>query len=305
MQPPLPPPSPPRPRRLSIATSSSSAAAPPARPSPRCWPSRAATSSLHREGAPPALSHRRIAAAGQRRPVRPPRRARAGRGDRHAEVRRRVRLARPRASPVHRVRRGLGQVDAVRLAGAALRARRDAVPQRRRARARAPSKAQRVREVAFDADGATVAGRARRRRAAQPGAPASSSTPPGRDTLLANQLALQGEEPAPQQLGALRPLHRRRAAARQARRQHHDLLVRARLVLVHPARRRHDQHRRGLLAVLPEVAQQAAARVLRATRSRCAPSSPSGSPAPSSSTTASTRPATTRTAARRAAASAT
>ena len=173
----FPPPSPPRPTRLAVATSSSSAAAPPARPSPRCWPSSGRDVVVHREGAPPALSHRRVAAAGQRRPVRPARPARAGRGDRHAEVRRRVRLARPRASPVHRVRRGLGQVDAVRLAGAALASSTRssfATPPPKGART---FEGERVREVAFDGDGATVAGRARRRRPAQLARRASSSTP--------------------------------------------------------------------------------------------------------------------------------
>ena len=49
----------------------------------------------------------------------------------------------------------------------------------------------------------------------------------------------------------------------QARRQHQHLLVRPRLVLVHSAGRRQHQRRRGVLALLPEVARQAAARVLR------------------------------------------
>ena len=85
----------------------------------------------------------------------------------------------------------------------------------------------------------------------------------GRDTLLANQFRCKQKNPQAQQLGALRPLPRRPAPRGPARGQHHDLLVRPRLVLADPAGRRRHQHRRGLLAVLPEVARQAAARVLR------------------------------------------
>jgi 2-polyprenyl-6-methoxyphenol hydroxylase-like FAD-dependent oxidoreductase len=108
---------------------------------------------------------------------------------------------------------------------------------------------QRAREVVFDADGATVdveqEDGTRRSWRAKFLIDAS-----GRDTLLANQFR------------PLRPLHGRRTPARQARRQHHHLLVRAWLVLVHSPVRRHDEHRRGLLAALPEVAHQALARFL-------------------------------------------
>ena len=85
----------------------------------------------------------------------------------------------------------------------------------------------------------------------------------GRDTLLATKLGCKQKNAAHGSCRDLRPLPQRAAARGQARRQHQHLLVRARLVLVHPAGRRHDQRRRGVLAVLPEVARQAAARVLR------------------------------------------
>ena len=249
-------------RGFPIATSSSSAAAPPARPSPRCSPSRPRRRA-GREGAPPALSHRRVAAAGQRRAVRQARRARAGRGDRHAQMGRRVRLARARASPVRRVRRRLGQVDAVRLAGAALGARRAALsPRRREGRAHA-SKASACARSRSTPTARTVAGRARsdgdaaqlaralrrrRLRAATPCSPTSSRCK--EKNPRHNSSALYGHFTGAERLpGKL-----------EGNITH--LLVRARLVLVHPARRRHDQRRRGLLAVLPEVAQQAAAGVL-------------------------------------------
>ena len=120
----------------------------------------------------------------------------------------------------------------------------------------------RVREVDFDADGATVQaelddGARRRWRAAL------RRRRLGPRHLPRQQAALQGEEPQAQQLGAVRPLHRRAPPAGQDGRQHQHHVVPARLVLVHSAGRRHDQRRRGVLALLPEVAQQAAAAVLR------------------------------------------
>ena len=96
-----------------------------------------------REGTPPALPHRRIAAAGQRRAVRKAGRARGGREDRHAEVRHRVRAAGPRLLQLRRLLRRLGPDQGLGLAGAPLGARRAAVPQRRQGRARWPSKARR------------------------------------------------------------------------------------------------------------------------------------------------------------------
>ena len=119
----------------------------------------------------------------------------------------------------------------------------------------------RIRKVEFDAEGGDGRGRARRRREADLAQP----LPRRRDRprhVAGEPVPQQGEEPQAQQLGALRPLSRRQASRGPARRQHHDLLVRPRLVLADSARRRRDQHRRGLLAVLPEVADQAAARVL-------------------------------------------
>ncbi len=54
------------------------------------------------------------------------------------------------------------------------------------------------------------------------------------------------------------PLPQRPQAGRSARGQHQHLLVRAWLVLVHPAGRRHDQRRRRVLGLLPQGARQAA-----------------------------------------------
>ena len=98
---------------------------------------------------------------------------------------------------------------ALRLAGAALGVRRDPVPQRRRARARRRSKAAGCARSRFDADGATRAGRARRRRAGARWRARFVVDASGRDTLLANQFGCKREEPEAQQRGAVRPLHRR------------------------------------------------------------------------------------------------
>ena len=65
----------------------------------------------------------------------------AGARHRHAEMGRRIRLPMGRPQPRLPLRRGLGQVDAVRLPGAALGVRRDPDPQRRAKRARRSSKA--------------------------------------------------------------------------------------------------------------------------------------------------------------------
>ena len=100
----------------------------------------------------------------------------------------------------------------------------------------------------------------------------------GRDTLLANQLAIKRSNQGHNSSALYGHFRGAKRAAGQARRQHHHLLVRARLVLVHPAGRRHHQRRRGVLAVLPEGAQQAAAANTSSTRSRCARRSPRGWP---------------------------
>ena len=248
----------------SPATCWSSAAAPPARRSPRCWPSQGRDVVAAREGAPPALPHRRIAAAGQRRAVRAARRARP-RSSAIGMQKWGVEFVSPDhdAQELRRVRRGLGQVDAVRLAGAPLRVRRDPVPPRRaerRAHVRGLPRARRSRSTPtarpsqVEAEG---------RRAAAAGARASSSTPRAATRCSPTSSSCKQKNPRHNSAALYGHFRGVERAARQARRQHHHLLVRARLVLVHPARRRHDQHRRGLLAVLPEVAQQAAARVLR------------------------------------------
>ena len=280
---------------LSIATSSSSAAGRPARPSPRCSPKRGRDVVVVEKAPPPALSHRRVAAAGQRRPVRPPRRARARsrrsacRSTASSSSRPTTSIASSSSSP----RPGTSRCPTPgRCAAPSSTSCCSATPPAKGART---FEGQRVREVAFDADGATRRRSSSTTARGAAGARASSSTRPAATPCSRTSCAARRRTQAPQQLGALRPLHRRRAAARQARRQHHDLLVRARLVLVHPARRRHDQHRRGLLAVLPEVARASRCPSSSATRSRCARRWPSGSPSAELVDERSTRPATTRT----------
>ena len=214
-----------------------------------------------REGAPPALSHRRVAAAGERRPCSTASACATG-SRRSACPSTASSSSRPTTSTASSSSSPRPGTSRCRTPGRCAARELDETPlsQRRRqgrAHVRGPSRPRgRVRRRRRDRPG-----RARRRRAPHL-ARALRRRRLGPRHAARQPAALQGKEPAPQQLGAVRPLHRRRAAAGQARRQHHDLLVRARLVLVHPARRRHDQHRRGLLALLPEVAQQAAAGVL-------------------------------------------
>ena len=85
----------------------------------------------------------------------------------------------------------------------------------------------------------------------------------GRDTLLAAKMGLKRKNDAHGSAAIFGHFHQRAAARGPARRQHQHLLVRPRLVLVHSAGRRQHQRRCGVLAVLPEVARQAAARILR------------------------------------------
>ena len=87
----------------------------------------------------------------------------------------------------------------------------------------------------------------------------SSSMRPAATPCSPTSSKHQAPQPEAQQRGDLRPFLGRAAPARQGRRQHQSVLVRARLVLVHPARRRHDERRRGVLAVLHEVAQDRSA----------------------------------------------
>ena len=152
----LPLPSRPRPTRLSVATSSSSAAGPPARPSPRCSPSTGRDVVAAREGAPPALSHRRVAAAGQRR--------RCSTGSACASRSRRS-ACRSTASSSSRPSTSIASSSSSARPGtsrcrtpgrcAARSSTRScfATPARKGART---FEGCRVREVAFDADGATV-----------------------------------------------------------------------------------------------------------------------------------------------------
>ena len=97
-------------------------------------------------------------------------------------------------APVHRVRRGLGQVDALRLAGAPLASSTSCCSATPRARARAPSKAAACARSSSTPTGATVAGRARgrRRRSWRARYLVDAS---GRDTLLANQFRCKEKNP--------------------------------------------------------------------------------------------------------------
>ena len=148
-----------------------------------------------REGRPPALSHRRVAAAGQRRAVRRARRARRRSRHRHGQVRRRVRLAGPR---------GISQFIEF---GEAWDKSMPYAWQVRRSRARRDALSQRRRQGRAHLRGLPRARGALRRRRRRP--PRSSSTTArgvtwrarfvvdasGRDTLLANQLRCKEKNP--------------------------------------------------------------------------------------------------------------
>jgi transposase-like protein len=160
-----------------------------------------------------------------------------------------------------------------------------------------------VREVSFDADGASaqIEPEQGERRTCRARYLIDAS---GRDTLLANQLRCKQKSPRHNSSALYGHFTGRRATAGQAAKATSHPLVPARLVLVHPASGRHDEHRRRLLALLPEVAQQARCRISSATRSPCARSWRAGCKMPGWWTNASTPPATTRTRAPAAAASA-
>ncbi len=208
-----------------------------------------------REVPAPALSHRRIAAAGQRALVRGPGPARTDRGHRHAQVRRRIRVAAARPAQLRRIQPGLGRPVADGLASPPFGFRRGAVPPRpgsgctgggrlpgalRGLRCRRGHRARRNGRGAGPFVACALCGGRQR-----PRHPAGATA------------GHQAAQPPAQQRCHVRPLPGRAAAAgRQAAGQHQHLLVRARLVLVHPVGR--WQHQRGgdLLAALPEVAPQ-------------------------------------------------
>ena len=117
------------------------------------------------------------------------------------------------------------------------------------------SKAAASRQVEFPPEGGVVAtgqdgdGRARRFARKIPGGrvrPRHAACRPPRH---------QATQSPPRQRRGVRTFHRRAAAAWQGCGQYQHLLVRARLVLVHSARRRHHQRRRRLPAGVHEVAQ--------------------------------------------------
>ena len=182
--------------------------------------------------------------------------------DRHAQVRRRVRLALARQAGHVRFRRRLDKSLSVRLPGAPLGVRPDPVPQRRSARARGASKECRVTDVEFD-DGRRASSRARHR--GRPRA-AMAAALPGRRVgprhLLANQFGIKRRNTKHNSAAIFGHFSGAKRTAGQGRRQHQHLLVRSRLVLVHPAGRRRHERGRGVLAVLHEVAQDRSDAVL-------------------------------------------
>ncbi len=256
-----------------------------------------------RKAASPALSHRRVAAAGERATVRSARRARPGRvlsawrsgASSSSRPNMTTRASSNSATP------GTSRCPTRGRCAARSSTRCCFATRRKKARVRSKATAcaaRRVRRRRRDG-----AGRARRRHAADVAHALSRRRDRARH-VAREPVQVQAEEPAPQQLGAVRPFQGREAARRQAGRQHQHLLVRARLVLVHSAGRRHDQRRRGVLAVLPEVARQAAARI-PARHDRARAGARRATEGRDASPPRSTRPATTRTSARTAPASAT
>ena len=179
-----------------------------------------------------------------------------GRGNqthRHAQIRRRVRIALARRAGHFRFRRRDGQVVSVCLSGAPLRVRRYSVPQRRAQRRCGARKMPRHRGrvqssrgsgccAAGRRTGAEVANEVRGRRFR----PRHSACQP---------VCSEAPQQETQQCCDLRAFFGRDAIGGQGRRQYQPLLVRSWLVLVHSAVRRRHERRRGLLALLHEVAQ--------------------------------------------------
>ena len=84
----------------------------------------------------------------------------------------------------------------------------------------------------------------------------------GRDTFLGNRFKAKQRNPKHNSSALYGHFTGAQRHDGQEGGPHHHLLVRARLVLVHPARRRHHQRRRGDLAVLPEDPQETGAGLL-------------------------------------------
>ena len=249
---------------------SSSAAAPPAPPSRRCSPRRAATWCCSRRNTIRASTS-------ANRCCRP---TSSCSNDSACATRSRRSACRSSASSscspdtrllqLRRLRRRLGHDQGFGLAGAPLATSTSCCSATPPRAARRPSKAATVREVTFDDEGATVQAElddgARRTWRARFVVDAS-----GPRHGAGQQVQVQGEEHATTTARRCSATSRNARRLRgQARRQHQHLLVRARLVLVHPAGRRHDQRRRRVLGLLPEGARQAAARTTSSTPSRCA-----------------------------------
>ncbi len=146
----------------------------------------------------------------------------------------------------------LGQVSSLRLSGAPLPVRPDPVRQLRRKRR--PGISAMPRNARGHPRGRRARARTRRDRcAARVGVEVLRRRV--RPRHLSRQSARdQAPQPQAQQRCAVRPFLGREAATGTGRGQHQHLLVRARLVLVHPAARRDHQRRRGVLAAVPEVA---------------------------------------------------
>ncbi len=213
-----------------------------------------------REGSPPAVPHRRVAAAAQPAALRAARRARESRVDRDDQARRGVLLRRARPVAHLRLQRAARPRVAVRLPGAAVRVRPHAAAPLRRARGRSARGHSRHRRR-FRAGRRRRRDRGRRRRDGAHPRPVPRRRVGARHVPRRQARAEAAERKALERR-ALRPLHRRRAARRPRGRQHQHLLVPARLDVVHPAEGRHDERRRGLLALLPQDAQGRPHRVL-------------------------------------------
>jgi hypothetical protein len=133
--------------------------------------------------------------------------------------------------------------------------------------ARAPWKAAPVRDVQFDADGATVqVERDDGSRATWRCRYVVDAT--GRDTLLANKFKTKQKHPD-HNSSASSATFTAPAGWKASWKATSRSSGSPRLVLVHPAGRRHHQHRRGVLALLPEVAHKPLPEFFRDTIAMC------------------------------------
>ena len=131
----------------------------------------------------------------------------------------------------------------------------------------------RVREVEFLADGAGARVHADASKTAAPsrGRRGSSSMPPVAILFSATASKTKRRNSKHNSAALYGHFRVRAVMPTKARRQHLHLLVRSRLVLVHPARRRHDQRRRGGVALLHEDPHRAVREFLPRDHRLCAP----------------------------------